>query len=302
MATNNSTIFITLGIALFFIIITSMIAGYSVEDDIISALGSTSVSLSASEFDVNVQDQVTRPLINYLSRPVDSVPHFLAADTVSGSYDINLVSSAGFSVGDYVGCFQDSDNPASYFGEINSINGNVITMNLPTDKIFSTVNNSAVCFELSRDLNVDGSGDPIINYIDNEASIPIDITRIIISMRTTTLPDSSYFGDIVDGLDNGILFRKKNADSNGEFVDYWNIFDAKLNSDLGSLAYDISYSDADKKGEYNILVRLTFASQGKLGVALRVEEGERLEMLVQDDLSDLSSFRVIIEGHYTEGE
>lgn len=37
-----------------------------------------------------------------------------------------------------------------------------------------------------------------------------------------------------------------------------------------------------------------------MGVTLRVEQGGNLEMLIQDDLTALTSFVVNVEGHFVE--
>jgi len=43
--------------------------------------------------------------------------------------------------------------------------------------------------------------------------------------------------------------------------------------------------------------RLTFAGQNKLGAVIRIGADEDLQIVIQDDLTGLSSFSVVAEGH-----
>jgi hypothetical protein len=50
-------------------------------------------------------------------------------------------------------------------------------------------------------------------------------------------------------------------------------------------------------GTDGIIGSLTFAGQNKIGVATRLEQGQSLEVLIQDNLSSLPSFKMVAEGH-----
>ena len=42
---------------------------------------------------------------------------------------------------------------------------------------------------------------------------------------------------------------------------------------------------------------MTFSGQDKLGVALRLNPGEDLQLIIQDDLRGLTSIEILAEGH-----
>ena len=52
-----------------------------------------------------------------------------------------------------------------------------------------------------------------------------------------------------------------------------------------------------QQGQDGFLFRLTFAGMNKLGVAIRLNPGEDLQFLVQDDLSGITVLEVTAEGH-----
>ena len=48
-----------------------------------------------------------------------------------------------------------------------------------------------------------------------------------------------------------------------------------------------------------MILRLTFGGQNKHGVVIRLEPMECIEVLIQDDQTDISSASLIAEGHFT---
>lgn len=53
------------------------------------------------------------------------------------------------------------------------------------------------------------------------------------------------------------------------------------------------------QGVYGFLTRFNFSGQENLGVVIRLEENEALELVVQDDLTDLVDFKIMVQGHFT---
>ena len=238
---------------------------------------------------VNIQDQTTPPFDLYFIQS-QAVPTTLLVNASIDDLTINLSSTVGFVDGSYVGIFCPDEN-RFYFGtQIGSPIGNSITLDTPLDFNFTTGDN---VLGFSRDLNVDGSNTTQIFEIQGTGgNAEIDITRILIQMTTDTDPQFSDFGDITDGLDNGIVLRRVN----GDIRNIWNI---KSNSEFANHAFDYTPYVASNPGQGvpGIAVRYSFAGQSKHGVAVRLAQGESLELWIQDDLSSLASFRIIAEGH-----
>jgi hypothetical protein len=126
-----------------------------------------------------------------------------------------------------------------------------------------------------------------------QTEITLDITRVLSSMITDGLGDLSDFGDIVGGLTNGLVLRKKYDDGT-----FGNILNLKTNGDLALVAYDFDRFIATNPGVgvNGQKWRLTFGSEGKMGTVIRVAAGEDLQWVVQDDISSIISFLNMAEG------
>ena len=94
-------------------------------------------------------------------------------------------------------------------------------------------------------------------------------------------------------MTNGIVLRV----SNGVKTNIWN---AKTNADLALLGFDFIYPDKIPAGTYSARFRITYNGQDKHGVTLRLEPGDTLELIVQDDLTDLDLFYMMGQGHLTD--
>ena len=105
--------------------------------------------------------------------------------------------------------------------------------------------------------------------------------------------DATFAGQ--PALTNGIVLRVTNGSYN-------NIFNAKANGDLAIRSGDMYYVEADKFGVYGYRTRRTFSGQDKNGVTIRLDgdHGDRLGIIIQDDLTDLSEFKTCVQGHVVE--
>ena len=242
---------------------------------------------------VNVQDQTTRPVAIRLAKAVTG-PYLLAETTVPNTKTIVLEDATGLTVGDAIGVFQDSVNPGFYFARINSISTNTLTLNIPIPLDFHP--ETATLFELNNNMAVDGSSTAQVFTLSNNSEVDVDITRSIIKIITDTEGDLDDFGDLAT-LTNGIVMRHAKADGT-----YENILTARNNSEIALHAYDYTTYDATNpsQGVYGSLTRFSFAGQEKLGVAIRLKKNERLEMVIQDNLSGLIDFKVMVQGHFTQ--
>ncbi len=62
----------------------------------------------------------------------------------------------------------------------------------------------------------------------------------------------------------------------------------------------MAYDDKAPAGVYGLRGRLTYAGQNEHGVTLELEPGESIELVIQDDLTALVSFEVMVQGHFDE--
>ena len=101
----------------------------------------------------------------------------------------------------------------------------------------------------------------------------------------------------ISQLSRGIEFRK--LTNEGYYINYFNV---RNNAKWGLLAYDVQYTEKGKPPDdtYGFGSRLTYAGQEKHGVTIRLEPNESIQLLVQDDLTDISGASLVIEGHFTD--
>ena len=138
----------------------------------------------------------------------------------------------------------------------------------------------------------DGSTTRQIFDITNGSAHQFEFSQLMIHLTDGGVMDDGMFGSIAGGLDNGVVLRKKNADGT-----YHNLWTARTNGELGHIAFDKVYDDKGPAGIYGLTVRTVFTN---LGSTMLLDEGEKLELIVQDDLTDLSTFKIMAEGRFIE--
>jgi len=153
---------------------------------------------------------------------------------------------------------------------------------------------AAVVFVYDENMAVDGSSTPKTFGITNYFNQPVDITKILIHITDGTAMDDALFGGIT-ALTRGILLRIKHAD--GTYTNLWN---AKSNGQIGELSFNKAYDAKAPSGVYGFSSEIVYSGQANHGVVLRLQQMDSIEMIVQDNLTGLSSFNVMIEGHFTQ--
>ena len=234
---------------------------------------------------INIQDQTTPLIIVYMNQVQGSA--ILTANFSIDSYNITINDTSVVNIGDYIGVF-NTENNRFYQGNVLEVNGLVVTMDTPSDFNFTTGD----FFQCGiKDMNVDGSITPQIFSLraDPKLDITVDVTRVIIHITDDSAMDDEKFGGI-NALTRGIVLRRKDGV-------YQNIFNVKTNGEFGELAYDKSYDDKAPSGFFGFTSRMTFAGQSKMGVTIRLAPDEDLQLIVQDDLTGLNKFRIMVEGH-----
>lgn len=241
---------------------------------------------------VNIQDQITRPIIAKFNKVSNSTA--LSVAGVENAYEITVDDTTGFVAGKYIILFDPASANFSFYKQVGAPAGNVITLDTPLDFNYPTGTFVDVA---GTNLAVDGSVTPQVFGLRGTGAPPgvdvtVDITRIIFYCLTDDLVDLSKFADIAGGILNGLVLRTRNGTVQ-------NIFNVKTNAEMAGLMYDFNIQAASNpsQGQNGFIARLTFAGQEKIGVAIRLPIGDDLEFLVQDNLSSITEFSVIAEGH-----
>lgn len=259
-----------------------------------SAGRSTSLN-SRNHLEVEVASQISPPFMEHFYK-LNNGWTSLTAETVVGEMTITVASVASASVGNSV-VVSDVVNARFYIAHVLAINGLVVTVDTPID--FPYLSGSDVAFA-SHDMNVDGSVTPQVFGIrlaeppaSLQEEIKLDITRVMHSMTTDGLGNLPDFGDIVGGLTNGMVLRKKYID--GTFANITNI---KTNGDFSLMAYDFDRFVAANPGTgvNGSKWRMTFGGEEKMGTVIRLSAGEDLQWVIQDDLSSILNFENMAQG------
>lgn len=243
------------------------------------------VKVTNNALDVSIQDQHTR-IVN-LSMHVDGTTSYLRLDANIDKYTIGVQVGHGATTGSLVYLEEGSKY---YEGVCVSSTSDTITLDTPLDNDFA----SGVCLVNvgDKNLNKNGSVTRVIAHIKAPVGVSWDITRMMFYIEDNAVMDDSKFG-AVSRLSKGVVLRKKNGD-------YQNIFNVKSNGDFALQSFDATYTTAAPSGNYGFRCRRSFAGSEKNGVTIRLEPGDELEILIQDDLSGLVYFYAVAQGHVVE--
>lgn len=271
------------------------ISNSSPVDIYVKAVRKDGAILIDSEIVENVRQDNTSAILDiYFSEKLkeditltqDTVP-----GTEPGNFVFNVSAGHGFTGGgEWLEIWENG-----YFAqvEVESVNVDAVTVALPIERVWTT---SAVVKRVNVDMNVDGTAPRKFTF--SPIGTSWDVTRFILNMTHASAGDDSKFGSL-PALTNGVYARRKNNGS-GTFG---NLFNSKTNGEFRTRAYDLNYSDKAGGGLFGTSVRRSFNGDDKNGAVVRVDGASlvELEAWIRDNISTLSSFRVILQGSAVTG-
>lgn len=246
---------------------------------------------------VNIQDQTSEVIDLHLSQYIADLTLTIdpAVDDSSITGDV-----PGYTpVAGNIVCLKEAQ--AFYQAEIITVTANggdnfTLTLDTPIDFDFTLAGG---CSIRTQNMNVDGSITPQIFSVSPAnltAGTQWDIVRMIFVINSGSAMDDGKFGSLAS-LTKGMVVRSVNGVNK-------NIFNAKNNGDFAAHTYDTTYTDASlgPSGQYGFRCRRTFGGQSKNGVVIRLDadSSDTLQVLIQDDLSSLTKFHVIAQGHVVQ--
>lgn len=243
---------------------------------------------------VMLQDQDTTAFDLYLTQEIDG-PFTLNSPTVQDSRDVEVVTPHSFAaVGDGMFIFDGQNVMQVCVTAITlGVGFDTIEVDTPIDKAFQIADTEI--YEETREMDVDGSATRQIFRVPapvmGTTPVIFDIVRIMFFIAASGAMDDGKFGDLAT-LANGVVFRQVTA--SGNITSYFNFKD---NGAFYQIAYDAIYTDKGPAGDNGFRSRLTYAGPHKHGVVLRINPGDRLELVIQDDLTGLSIFHATVGGH-----
>ncbi len=245
--------------------------------------------------DIFIQDQYTDAVITYFNKITNST---LLTNPVSvDDKTITVDDPTGIVIGSYIILFNISLIRYTTFFVV-GVAGSVITLDNPMDVAYP----AGTFVDISIvDIAVDGSIAHQIFGIRNPTGdqppgiqLSFDVTRIIMQCTASSPVELGLFGDLPP-LTNGLFLRKNGSR-------FFNILNFKTNNDIANTMFDfiVYQSTNPAQGVDGFVSRLTFAGPNKIGVTVRLDLGEDMEIHVQDDLSGLTNFHIIAEGHIVD--
>lgn len=255
----------------------------SVNDGLGNPIGSLKGALNTHDADVH-----NVPVNEYFSRYL-GISDTLAVAASVGDTSVTVTNGALFTVGDWIGNILFPTE--SIYKQITVIVGNVITLDGPLDNSYP-IGKAIDVFGI--DMNVIGTLAAPISFTFVPATGQIwHIVRFLFSMSHNTGGDLGLFGNQTK-LINGAVLRGYDGAS-GTFRTFMNIKD---NSDIKNNMYDVEFDNrSGGQGTYGTSGRGSI----KLGTGavpkLDAANGDYFEILIQDDISGLISFRMKVQGH-----
>jgi len=205
-----------------------------------------------------------------------------ASTTTTLEYDFTATTGHGIIVGDEILLIAADRSLRAY---VTNVATDVITLDTPIDFVFPS---GSIGLVINTNMAVDGSTTPRIFKVQAGAT-PILLRRIIMTITDQTSMDDAKFGGI-PALSNGVIFR---------IVDSFqkSIFNFKTNGDFRQWGYDLDYADKAPAGFFGASSRITFGGKEKHGTILKLSGADELQIVVQDDLTDLDTFRISAQGN-----
>lgn len=234
--------------------------------------------------DVAVQDQSTKIVDFYFKNLVGYVT--LASNTTIFSYTVTLTAGHGVTTSNYL-TFLEGDNISQF--KVLNVATNTITLDSPLDFAYTT---SAEIRKTTIGMNVDGSTTPVIFDIAPDQNSKLHINCIVLSLEDNTAMDSGMFGGIT-ALTKGIVIRRLNDINH-------NITNIKTNGEFRVRGFNVLYDDKAPSGVYGLCANKCFNGQTNNGVTifLNGETQDKLQIIIQDNLTGLTKFTATAQGHY----
>ena len=237
----------------------------------------------------------TAPFFQYFIQDEQKTDIALTSPVAVGDEVINVDAGHGFTAvaGEHITLFEDNKYAQI---KVKSVATNAITLQWPTTTAFTIA--GATVMRGNININVDGSVTPVEFMMElRNFTIPLDISKVIITMQHAGVPDDGKFGGIA-ALANGLFFKKEN-DSTFSFGNY------AINQDFRNMGGEVIYTQKAPAGAY--ATNITFDLNDIFGQVIRLhpDTNDKIVGIVRDVLTavaGLSNLTVSFIGHYTEGE
>ena len=246
---------------------------------------------STRAIDVFVQDQ-TSPLFQYFLINEQKTDILLTSDAEKDDEVLNVSAGHGFTAadGEMIVLFENNKYIQM---KVLSVSTNAITIDHPLASGFSFEN--TIVYRGNNLLNIDADPDDVFYRMTiKDFTIPIDVSKIILTLTHSIAGDDGKFGGIAE-LSKGLWFRKENG------VDF-NLGNYINNQSFKNFGGSVSYTAKGPAGINS--TDIIFDIKEIFGQVIRIDPriNDVIYCHIRDDLSGLLSFTVSLVGSLTSGE
>jgi hypothetical protein len=213
----------------------------------------------------------------------------LAAAVSAGDTSITVASATG--IVDGTSLQIENGVIETTFPVVTDVVGNVLTLDRPIDYGFE-IGDGVEVISTNAALIAGSLAAPISYKIIPDTDQVWHVKSISVGLVHSTTADDSLFGDIA-ALSNGVVFRAYNATA-GQYRTFTNW---KANGDVGFDFGLVEYTDKAGGGKFG--TKSTASIKDRAGATPRIDgaAGDFLEVLIQDNLTGLTSVRFKAQGH-----
>ena len=258
------------------------------------AEGNPISSLDGS-LDFHDADTHTRPLNLNVLRCTGNTTN-PATNLVAGvtfSFDVSAGDGINYPVGTTIS-FSEVGLVETVIYTITAQLVDTITLDMPVGVSYTT---AAIIEECIADMSSAAGtiGSPQIYEIAPPAGQIWHLYRFITSIVHTTAADDSRFGNLA-ALTNGVILRRMLG--GGEIATFTNW---KSNGDLAGDMFNVDYTDKAGAGNFGTRARASIKIGTGAILKLDGDAGDSVEIVIQDDLTTLVSYKVKFQGHIETG-
>ncbi len=230
--------------------------------------------------DVMIQDQHSQMVDLYLYR-LEATTNLTASPAIDDT-TLQVDSVANIDVGDALTIYECN----CFYQSIVLAVGTSVEVASPLDCAFS-IGTTIECG--SWNMNVDGSSSSIIYKIKAPCTAKFDIYTVTLSITDATAMDSAKFGGI-SALSRGILFRQKDGITK-------NLPLIVNNIGFSEIGFTTEYDPKAPAGVYGFNASKNLNVTNGICIRLDGTTRDEFQIIIQDDLTDLLSIDVTINGH-----
>jgi len=247
-----------------------------------NAIGSLGGAINIHDADVHTV-LVNRHFIDFDAATENPSVAIAEGDTI-----ILVADTTGFVVDGHIVIKDASGDIMEHHLDITAVVVNTsITVDRPIDIAYTTSATLEVVM-INMAATVGSLAAPIVYEVTPPSNEVWHIKRVLFSLTDQTAMDDSLFGGIT-ALTNGVVLVEDKAVN--QTITNW-----KTNGHEKEDMYDVSYSLKAPAGFYGFNGRFTFEKMGAI-VKLDGSLGDSLKVYIQDDLTNLDTFRMKAQGH-----